>query len=80
MTNEQQKVRSSMDMRIFKYRYKIGERIPLWKGYVTTDYRTNEIIVAPILFNILIHWLRAVYFFIAAYPVEFERFRKEKRK
>ncbi len=60
-------------------RYNRGERVPAWKGFFSYDYKRNQTIVAPILFNILFHWLLAVYYFISAYPVPFERFRNEQK-
>lgn len=61
-------------------RYLRGMIIPRWKGFVAFDYMRNETIVAPIFFNILFHWLFAIFEFVAGYPVQFDKFKQTQRE
>jgi len=60
-------------------RYFRGEIIPWWKGYVDSDgYQTT--IVAPLLFNILFHWILTMVWFVKRYPVPFSAYRRKQEE
>lgn len=48
-------------------RYQRGEQIPLWKVYVTDDYASNTVIVAPLFFNVIYGLLWDFLFFLRSY-------------
>lgn len=61
-------------------RYSPGEIVPWWKGYVTDDFCTRYVIVAPLGFNIAFSMALGLWYILKRGLIQHVRFRKRQER